>query len=101
MPEQILEKTKQQRSRVVRELAAENKKSYRQLFIDKEQTVLVEKINKDGKARGYGQHYVPVEFSVQQPGNNYFQTLTIKSTAGISQDYVLKGELSSSHEINP
>jgi threonylcarbamoyladenosine tRNA methylthiotransferase MtaB len=90
MPEQIPEKVKQQRSLEVHELASENKYRYRKQFIGKQQTVLVEKVTKTGLARGYGEHYVPVEFRPSQPGNNYFQTVTIKHMASSAQDFVLR-----------
>jgi threonylcarbamoyladenosine tRNA methylthiotransferase MtaB len=93
MPNQVAEKTKQQRSLIMREIASANKQQYRQLFVGKQQTVLVEKVSKNGIAKGYGQHYVPVEFKSPQQQNNYFSTITIKSMAGASHDFLLKGEI--------
>ncbi len=93
MTDQVPEKTKQQRSLIIREIAAENKLKYRKLFTGKQQTVLVEKVNKSGLARGYGQHYVPVEFKSQQPNNNYFNTVTIRNISSASHDFVLRGEV--------
>ena len=92
MPGQVPEKVKQQRSLIVREIAAENKLKYRQLLIGKAQTVLVEKVNKNGMAKGYGQHYVPVEFKSQQPGKNYFHTTVIRNIANASLGFMLRGE---------
>jgi threonylcarbamoyladenosine tRNA methylthiotransferase MtaB len=91
MEDQVPEKVKQSRSSIVRGIAAVNKLQYRRLFIGKQQTVLVEKVNKNGLAKGYGEHYVPVEFKPENPGNNYFQTVTIKGIAPASQDLILKG----------
>jgi threonylcarbamoyladenosine tRNA methylthiotransferase MtaB len=90
MPEQIPEKVKQQRSLMVREIAAENKVKYRQQFTGMQQTVLVEKVTKNGMAKGYGQHYVPVEFKPFQSGNNYFATVTVKGLSTFTQDFMLK-----------
>jgi threonylcarbamoyladenosine tRNA methylthiotransferase MtaB len=90
MEGQVPEKVKQSRSSIVREIAAENKLQYRKLFIGKQQTVLVEKVNKNGHAKGYGQHYVPVEFKPVQSGTNYFETVTIKDIISSSPDFVLK-----------
>ncbi len=90
MPLQVPEKVKQQRSLEIRELSLENKRNYRQSFIGKPQTVLVEKVTKSGLARGYGEHYVPVEFKPSRPGNNYFETVTIRSMASASHDFILK-----------
>jgi len=90
MPDQIPEKVKQQRSLMVREIAAENKHNYRQQFLGKQQTVLVEMLNKNGLAKGYGEHYVPVEFKPLLSGTNYFETVTIKGINTSSQDFILK-----------
>jgi threonylcarbamoyladenosine tRNA methylthiotransferase MtaB len=91
MSEQVTEKIKQRRSIIAREIALENKLKYRQLFTGKQQIVLVEK-NNNGLAKGYGQHYVPVEFKSEQPGNNYFSAVTIRNIADASRDYILKGD---------
>jgi threonylcarbamoyladenosine tRNA methylthiotransferase MtaB len=90
MPDQVPEKVKHERSLLVRELAAENKRLYREQFIGREQTVLVEKAGRNGMASGYGQHYVPVEFRPSRPGSNYFETLRIQSMSGTG-DFVLRG----------
>jgi threonylcarbamoyladenosine tRNA methylthiotransferase MtaB len=90
MPDQVPEKLKQMRSMVVRNLADSNKLTYRQQFIGKDQTVLVEKVNKNGMAKGYGEYYVPIEFRADQSGTNYFRTITLKNMATGSQDFVLK-----------
>jgi threonylcarbamoyladenosine tRNA methylthiotransferase MtaB len=92
MPDQIPEKIKQQRSLMVRELARNNKLQYREQFIGRQQSVLVEKVNRNGLAKGYGQHYVPVEFKSIHPGTNYFATVTIKRMSSGAQDFVLLGE---------
>ena len=70
---------------------SENKLKYRQHFIGKTQTVLVEKVSKSGIARGYGEHYVPVEFRTNSTEANFFEAITFKSIGEASQDYVLKG----------
>ena len=89
-PDQVPEKVKQQRSLVIRELSLENKQKYRQMFIGKQQTVLVEKVTKSGLAKGYGEHYIPVEFKPSQSGTNYFETVTLKYIAAASHDFILK-----------
>jgi len=62
MAEQIPEKTKSERSSIVRDIAEDYKKKYRSSFIGKTQSVLVEKINSKGIASGYGEFYLPVKF---------------------------------------
>jgi threonylcarbamoyladenosine tRNA methylthiotransferase MtaB len=92
MSDHIPEKIKQERSLMIRNISSENKLRYRQLFLGRQQTVLVEKLNNNGMAKGYGEHYVPVEFRTGEAGNNYFRTVVIKSIAKVSHDYILKGE---------
>lgn len=73
MTEQVPEALKQQRSRMIRNISDENKRKYRESMLGKEQTVLVEKFNpRTGRAKGYGEHYIPVEFnSVENPHNRF------------------------------
>jgi len=66
MPDQIPEKIKTQRSAMVREIAEKNKYKYRSSFIGKQQKVLVEKIDKEGFANGYGEHYIPIKFKANK-----------------------------------
>lgn len=70
MPDHIAEKIKSERSEMIRNIAEENKLQYRQTFIGKKQVVLVEKIQK-GIAKGYGEHYVPVEFETKGQKNTF------------------------------
>jgi threonylcarbamoyladenosine tRNA methylthiotransferase MtaB len=92
MPDQVSEKVKQQRSAVIRNLALENKQNYRNLFIGRQQRVLVEKVSGTNMAQGYGQHYVPVEFKATKTGTNYFQQVTVKNISTASHDFVLRAE---------
>lgn len=75
MSEQVPERVKAQRSQMIRDIAEENKRIYRQSFVGKEQVVLIEKVR--GKhAKGYGQHYVPIEITGDdlQP-NRFYKVL--------------------------
>ncbi|MCF8230156.1 MAG: tRNA (N(6)-L-threonylcarbamoyladenosine(37)-C(2))-methylthiotransferase MtaB [Bacteroidales bacterium] len=72
MDEQIPEKIKNERSRIIREISIENKLKYQQSLIGQDQRVLVEKINSGGIARGYGEHYVPLEFKTNLKETNQF-----------------------------
>ena len=63
LDEQVPEKVKEERSRVIREISSRNKKQYYQGFIGSSQRVLVERHHPvNHVARGYGEHYVPVSF---------------------------------------
>lgn len=93
MAEQIPEKIKQQRSELIRRIAEENKMNYRKSLIGKEQIVLPEKYSPRTKTvRGYGQHYVPVEFKA---GPNILNTFARIRVTGINpgEDPLLRGEI--------
>ena len=92
MEDQIAGKVKTERSEIIRNLAETNKLVYRSSFIDKQQRVLIEQINDKGLAKGYGQHYVPVEFPAQSLKQNDFAEVQIKGISS-GKDPVLIGIL--------
>ncbi len=77
MPEQIPEKEKTRRSEIIRRLSDEMKLNYRQSFIGKKQTVLVEQFDENGFATGYGEHYIPVIIRQKGLEHNRFYTVTL------------------------
>ncbi len=86
------EKTKSERSEIIRKLADETKYNYRKSFIGKTQQVLVEKINKQGFATGYGEHYIPVV--IEEHGLNKNEFYQVKITAiEVGEEPVLKASL--------
>jgi threonylcarbamoyladenosine tRNA methylthiotransferase MtaB len=72
MRDQVPEKIKNERSKIIRQLSDENKLIYRQRFIGKEQTVLVEKRSANKPAKGYGEHYIPIQIKNDFPARNTF-----------------------------
>ena len=92
MEDQIAGKVKTERSEIIRNLAETNKLVYRSSFIDKQQRVLIEQINDKGLAKGYGQHYVPVEFPAQSLKQNDFAEVQIKGISS-GKDPILIGFL--------
>ncbi len=74
---QLEEKIKAQRSEVIRAISEENRISYMQSMLGKEQRVLIEKIDSNGLAHGYGQHYLPVQFKATQEGKNRFRQVLL------------------------
>lgn len=85
MPGQVPEKIKNERSKAVRELSIDNKRKYRSAFIGKDQTVLVEKFNPHrALAKGYGEHYVPVQF--KSIPDTYNQFVRVRLTGLSSGD---------------
>ena len=91
MPDQIPEKMKTERSEVLRGIAEDSKLNYRSQFIGKVQRVLVENIN-GNIAKGYGEHYVPVQFQGENLKKNTFYNVLIKEIMP-EKDNLLLGEL--------
>ena len=55
------------RAKIIRDLSITNKRVYRESFVGKHQLLLIEKIE-NGVARGYGEHYLPVEVGMLDSG---------------------------------
>jgi len=91
LPDQIPEKVKTQRSEIIRKLVDQTKLNYRKSFIDKSQTVLIEKIDKDGFATGYGENYVPVLIKQTNLQKNTFCKVKIENITG-DEEPVLIGK---------
>ncbi|MFT5749013.1 MAG: threonylcarbamoyladenosine tRNA methylthiotransferase MtaB [Ancylomarina sp.] len=91
MDDQIPEKLKTKRSAVLRDIAEESKLKYRSQFVGQTQRVLVETIN-GNTARGYGEHYIPVQFEAENLKKNTFYDVTIKEIV-TDKDILLIGEL--------
>jgi len=77
LPEQIGEKIKNERSKKIREMADKMKIEFRKQFIGKEQTLLVERNNSKGGARGYGEHFIPIVVKGKQLVPNEFYKVRI------------------------
>ncbi len=93
MEEQVPEKVKTARSATLREKSEELRKIYLERFIGREQTVLVEKIDSNGFASGYGEHYVPIRFRGENIQRNSFHKVRIKSLQGSDDQTDLLAEL--------
>lgn len=76
MTDQVDEQTKSRRSKILRNLSEEMKLAYRKSFIGKEQLVLVEKTEGDTNY-GYGEHYIPIQFSGEKIQKNRFYKVKI------------------------
>jgi threonylcarbamoyladenosine tRNA methylthiotransferase MtaB len=91
MADQVPESVKQERSRIIHNIYEENKRKYRQSMLGKEQLVLVEKYNpKTSMAKGYGEHYIPVEFKSETDPHNKFVPVKLESL-GPGSDPVVRG----------
>lgn len=79
MEDQVPENVKNERSRIIRDLSNEYKLKYMKSLLDCEQRILVERINTKGYARGYGEHYVPLEFKAKEISTNEFYNVRLRS----------------------
>ena len=84
MPDQVPEKVKTERSEVMRQISHENKLKYFHAMQGKTQRLLVERIDKKGTSRGYGENYVPVELRYPSAEQNTF--INIRLGEIINQD---------------
>lgn len=91
MSDQVPEKTKTQRSEILRGIAEDSKLNYRRQFIGKIQRVLVENIS-GNTAKGYGEHYIPIQFQADNLKKNTFYNVLIKDIVP-ENDSLLLGEL--------
>jgi len=89
MPDQVPEKVKNERSEIIRTISDEYKLKYRSSLIGKTQNVLVEKV-KGNTGKGYGELFVPVEFSHPGTKNNMIQEVKLTGIHG-GEDPVLIG----------
>jgi threonylcarbamoyladenosine tRNA methylthiotransferase MtaB len=91
MENQIHEKLKTKRSEVLRGISEVSKFKYRSQFIGQTQRVLVETIN-GNTAKGYGEHYIPVQFEAENLKTNTFYDVIIKEIVS-EKDGLLLGKL--------
>lgn len=92
MPDHISEKEKSKRSEILRNIVDETKLTYRKSFIGQNQRVLVETYNKQGFAKGYGEHYIPILIKVPDLKKNNFYNVIITDIE-IEDEPVLIGEI--------
>jgi threonylcarbamoyladenosine tRNA methylthiotransferase MtaB len=78
MEHQLEERTKSERSEVIRTISEENRMHYMHSMVGKEQRILIEKVNGKGEAHGYGEHYLPVTFLTNQSTKNRFQQVILE-----------------------
>ena len=79
MPNQVSDKIKTERSAVIRQISSENKKKYFGQMLGKKQKMLIERINSDGIAQGYGENYIPLRLKGKDLEKNTFVEVTLDS----------------------
>ena len=77
MPDQVPETVKTERSEVMRSISLENKTKYFEQMKGKKQRLLVERIDSKGLARGYGEHYIPIQIQGKNILKNIFIDVNI------------------------
>ena len=73
MPDQIPEKKKVERSEVLRKISRDNKLNYYKAMLDKTETMLIERFDRQGRATGYGEHYTPIIIEGKNTERNTFR----------------------------
>jgi threonylcarbamoyladenosine tRNA methylthiotransferase MtaB len=77
MEDQVSEKVKTERSEVIREISEQNRIEYMNRMIGKPQRVLIEKVDAQGTAHGYGEHYLPIVFLASSRLTNRFEDIRV------------------------
>ncbi len=78
LEEQIEERIKAERSEIIRQISEGNRLDYMSSMVGKTERVLIEKVNSKGMARGYGEHYLPIQFSTPLRTKNIFQEVVLE-----------------------
>jgi len=79
LPDHVDEKEKNRRGEIVRKLSEKTRLNHRNKFIGRQQRVLVQKINENGFATGYGEHYLPIIIEETGLETNTFYDVIINS----------------------
>jgi len=93
MPNHIPEKIKTERSAILREVSEDTRDKFLNSFIGKTETVLIEGIDGEGIANGYGEHYIPVHFNGKGLEKNTFHKVKLVKVEGRGEDAYVMGEL--------
>ncbi len=93
MSMQVNEKLKNERSEEVRLLAEQLKAEYRKTFVGRKQRLLIERIE-NGIARGYGEHYIPIELPIGDThiARNSFVDVVLKGFVEGHEDMAMSAE---------
>ena len=88
MESQVPDALKKHRSAEVRALAESLKTAYMDRWNGRPEKVLIERI-RDGRATGYGEHYLPVEFDAEGVRRNEIIPVTITGVSSSGADALL------------
>ncbi|MCQ2975514.1 MAG: tRNA (N(6)-L-threonylcarbamoyladenosine(37)-C(2))-methylthiotransferase MtaB [Bacteroidales bacterium] len=82
MPNQVDEKIKNSRSKILRDLATELTNQNLKSMVGKYQTILTETIDKEGFIYGYGENYQRIKLKILNPKTNTFYKVKIVGIEG-------------------
>jgi threonylcarbamoyladenosine tRNA methylthiotransferase MtaB len=77
LEDQVAEHIKAERSETIRQISEESRMQYMTSMIGQMQRVLIENVTPGGEASGYGEHYLPVQFSSALRSNNQFRDIRL------------------------
>ena len=86
MPDQVPEAEKSRRSEIVRAISLENKLRYFEQMKGSTQRMLIERIDSKGVARGYGEHYLPIQIQGEGLQKNSFIDVKINEIINIGNE---------------
>jgi threonylcarbamoyladenosine tRNA methylthiotransferase MtaB len=89
LEEQTEEKIKSERAEIIRQISEENRLTYMESMLGKQQRVLIEKVNAVGMAQGYGECYLPVQFSTTLRSKNVFQDVLLEKVVPGETPFIL------------
>ena len=89
LEDQLEEKIKAERSEVIRQISEENRLNYMDSMLGKTQRVLIEKVNSEGLARGYGEHYLPLQFSTPDRSQNIFRDVILEKVNPADPPFII------------
>ncbi|MFV0553529.1 MAG: tRNA (N(6)-L-threonylcarbamoyladenosine(37)-C(2))-methylthiotransferase MtaB [Mangrovibacterium sp.] len=84
---------KSERSEQLRSISEAERTKYLQSFIGKTQTILTEGFDKQGRAKGYGEHYVPIRLVGENISRNEFYPVQIIGMEGEGEKALLIAKL--------
>jgi len=89
LEDQVEERIKAERSELIRQVSEESRMKYMESMLGKTERVLIEKINSKGMAQGYGEHYLPIQFSTPLRTKNIFRDVVLEKIEVGDTPYLL------------
>ena len=100
MENQVPEKVKTERSEIIRAISDENRIRYMSGMTGKKERILVEKVNPDGWASGYREHYLPLTFRDRGALKNQFREVILKEVKTDPEPVMVCSTRHARHHLN-